>query len=138
MLVTRGTMRSESVFSMGTTATCPFLMSEQNSRTNKLFSPYMHEVTFKHYDKLKFTLCDFYSSDWRFAHTFLQIPSHDRHPWRSAISFPLLRLTKDFHPLECTHARRTYMPILTYSPWLKLEDSGVKFKIHWLDMYNVV
>ena len=42
------------MFSMGTTATCPFLMSEQNSRTNKLFSPYMHEVTFKHDDKLKF------------------------------------------------------------------------------------
>ncbi len=44
------------MFSIGIAPAHPFLMSEQNPRTNKLFSPYMYEVTFKHYDKLKFTL----------------------------------------------------------------------------------
>ena len=53
------------------------------------------------------TSCDFYSSDRRFAYTFLQIPPHDGHPWCSAMSFPLLGLTRDFHPLECAHAGRT-------------------------------
>ncbi|MCI7612718.1 MAG: hypothetical protein MSS66_07005, partial [Selenomonadaceae bacterium] len=45
--------------------------------------------------------------DRRFAYTFLQIPPHDGHPWCSAMSFPLLGLTRDFHPLECAHAGRT-------------------------------
>ena len=35
-------------------------------------------------------LCDFCSSGQRFAYTFLQIPPHDGHPWRSAMTFPLL------------------------------------------------
>ena len=46
--------RCESVFSMGTAATCPFIMSEQNTRNIKLHHQYMHKVTNKHYDKLKF------------------------------------------------------------------------------------
>ena len=44
---------SESEFSMGIAATCPFIMSEQNPRTIKLHHQYMHEVTIKHFDKLK-------------------------------------------------------------------------------------
>ena len=53
-------------------------------------------------------LCDFCSSDQRFACTFLQIPPHDGHPWCSAMTFPLLGQSRDFHPLECAHAGRTY------------------------------
>ena len=52
-------------------------------------------------------LCDFCSSDQRFACTFLQIPPHDGHPWCSAMTFPLLGQSRDFHPLECAHAGRT-------------------------------
>ena len=48
-----GCAKSESVFSMGTAATCPFIMSEQSPRSIKL-RQYMHEVTNRHYDKLKF------------------------------------------------------------------------------------
>ena len=51
--------------------------------------------------------CDFCSSDQRFACTFLQIPPHDGHPWCSAMTFPLLGQSRDFHPLECAHAGRT-------------------------------
>ena len=54
-LEARGCAKSESEFSMGTAATCPFIMSEQNSRNIKLHHQYMHEVTNNHYDKLKFT-----------------------------------------------------------------------------------
>ena len=54
-LEARGCAKSESEFSMGTAATCPFIMSEQNPRNIKLHHQYMHEVTIKHYDKLKFT-----------------------------------------------------------------------------------
>ena len=36
-LEARGCAKSESEFSMGTAATCPFLMSEQSPRTTKLF-----------------------------------------------------------------------------------------------------
>ena len=36
-LEARGCAKCESVFSMGTAATCPFLMSEQSPRTTKLF-----------------------------------------------------------------------------------------------------
>ena len=53
-LEARGCAKSESEFSMGTAATCPFIMSEQSPRTTKLFSQYMLVVTNKHYDKLKF------------------------------------------------------------------------------------
>ena len=35
------------------TATCPFIMSEQNPRNIKLHHQYMHEVTNNHYDKLE-------------------------------------------------------------------------------------
>ena len=51
--------------------------------------------------------CDFCSSDQRFACTFLQIPPHGGHPWCSAMTFPLLGQSRDFHPLECAHAGRT-------------------------------
>ena len=54
-LEARGCAKSESEFSMGTAATCPFIMSEQSPRSIKLRHQYMHEVTIKHYDKLKFT-----------------------------------------------------------------------------------
>ena len=53
-LEARGCAKSESEFSMGTAATWPFIMSEQSPRTIKLHHQYMHEVTIKHYDKLKF------------------------------------------------------------------------------------
>ena len=53
-LEARGCAKSESAFSMGTAATCPFIMPEQNPRNIKLRHQYMHEVTIKHYDKLKF------------------------------------------------------------------------------------
>ena len=36
-LEARGCAKSESEFSMGTAATCPFIMSEQSPRTTKLF-----------------------------------------------------------------------------------------------------
>ena len=52
-LEARGCAKSESEFSMGTAATCPFIMSEQSPRNIKLRHQYMHEVTNKHYDKLK-------------------------------------------------------------------------------------
>jgi len=59
-------------------------------------------------------LCDFCSSDQRFASTFLQIPltliiiiSMNRTPLVSAVSFPLLGWIRDFHPLETCAARRT-------------------------------
>ena len=54
-LEARGCAKSESEFSMGTAATCPFIMSEQNPRNIKLHHQYMHEVTNNHYDKLKFS-----------------------------------------------------------------------------------
>ena len=38
---------------------------------------------------ISLALCDFCSSDRRFACTFLQIPPHDGHPWCSAMTFPL-------------------------------------------------
>ena len=50
----RGCAKSESEFSMGTAATCPFIMSEQSPRSIKLRHQYMLEVTIKHHDKLKF------------------------------------------------------------------------------------
>ena len=53
-LEARGCAKSESEFSMGTAATCPFIMSEQNPRNIKLHHQYMHKVTNKNYDKLKF------------------------------------------------------------------------------------
>ena len=52
-LEARGCAKSESEFSMGTAATCPFIMSEQSPRSIKS-RQYMHEVTNQHYDKLKF------------------------------------------------------------------------------------
>ena len=58
--------------------------------------------------------CDFYSSDQRFASTFLQISltlimviAINRTPLVLAVSFPLLRQIRDFHPLETCAARRT-------------------------------
>ncbi|MBQ5845802.1 MAG: hypothetical protein IIW64_04060, partial [Selenomonadaceae bacterium] len=58
-LEARGCAKSESEFSMGTAATCPFIMSEQSLRTTKLFIQYMLVVTNKHYDKLKFNFTVF-------------------------------------------------------------------------------
>ena len=52
-LEARGCAKSESEFSMGTAATCPFIMSEQNPRNIKLHHQYMYAVTNNHYDKLK-------------------------------------------------------------------------------------
>ncbi len=52
-------------------------------------------------------LCDFCSSDQRFACIFLQIPPRDGHPWCSAVSFPLPGRIEDLHPLETCTARRT-------------------------------
>ena len=52
-------------------------------------------------------LCDFCSSDQRFAYTFLQTPPHDGRPWCSAMPFPLLGQATDFHRLEYTHAGHT-------------------------------
>ena len=58
--------------------------------------------------------CDFYSSDRRFASTFLQIPlalimvvAMNRTPLVSAVSFPLLGRIRNFHPLATCAARRT-------------------------------
>ena len=55
-LEARGCAKSESEFSMGTAATCPFPMSEQSPRSIKLHHQYIHEVTNNHYDKLKFPI----------------------------------------------------------------------------------
>lgn len=41
------------------------------------------------------------------CHNCLQIPPHGGHPWCSAMSFPPLRWTRDFHPLDFAHAGRT-------------------------------
>ena len=48
-------------------------------------------------------ICDFCPSDRSFAYSFLQIPSHDGHPYCSAIHFPLSGRVRDFHPLERAH-----------------------------------
>ena len=52
-------------------------------------------------------ICDFCPSDQSFAYSFLQIPSHDGHPYCSAIHFPLSGCVRDFHPLECAHGVQT-------------------------------
>ena len=59
-LEARGCAKSESEFSMGTAATCPFIMSEQSPRNIKLHHQYMHEVTSKHNDKLEFPIMKTY------------------------------------------------------------------------------
>ena len=52
-------------------------------------------------------ICDFCPSDRSFAYSFLQIPSHDGHPYCSAIHFPLSRSIRDLHPLERAHGTQT-------------------------------
>ena len=52
-------------------------------------------------------VCDFCSSDQRFAYSFLQILPHDRHPCCSAIHFPLSGHVRDLHPLERAHGAQT-------------------------------
>ena len=52
-------------------------------------------------------ICDFCPSDQSFAYSFLQIPSHDGHPYCSAIHFPLSGRVRDFHPLERAHGAQT-------------------------------
>ena len=52
-------------------------------------------------------ICDFCPSDRSFAYSFLQIPSHDGHPFCSAIHFPLSGRVRDFHPLERAHGAQT-------------------------------
>ena len=42
------------MFSIGIAPAHPFSMSEQSPQIIKLFHSYMHKVTNKHYDKLKF------------------------------------------------------------------------------------
>ena len=54
-LEARGCAKSESEFSMGTAATCPFKCLNRVHEVSNYISQYMHEVTIKHYDKLKFT-----------------------------------------------------------------------------------
>ena len=44
---------SESEFSMGTAATCPFQCLNRVHEVSNYISKYMHKVTIKHYDKLK-------------------------------------------------------------------------------------
>ena len=56
-LEARGCAKSESEFSMGTAATCPFQCLNRVHEVSNYISKYMHKVTIKHYDKLKFTLC---------------------------------------------------------------------------------
>ena len=51
--VSAASLLSECELSMGPAATCPFILSQQNPRTIKLHHHYMHELTIKHYDKLK-------------------------------------------------------------------------------------
>ena len=52
-LEARGCAKSESEFSMGTAATCPFKCLNRVHEVSNYISQYMHEVTIKHYDKLK-------------------------------------------------------------------------------------
>ena len=52
-------------------------------------------------------ICDFCPSDQSFAYSFLQIPSHDGHPYCSAIHFPLSGRVRDLHPLERAHGAQT-------------------------------
>ena len=52
-------------------------------------------------------ICDFCPSDRSFAYSFLQIPSHDGHPYCSAIHFPLSGHVRDLHPLERAHGAQT-------------------------------
>ncbi len=52
-------------------------------------------------------ICGFCPSDQRFAYSFFQILSHDKHPCCSAIHFPLSGHVRDLHPLEFTHAGQT-------------------------------
>ena len=59
-------------------------------------------------------ICDFCPSDRSFAYSFLQIPSHDGHPYCSAIHFPLSGRVRDFHPLERAHGAQTKSPVCTY------------------------
>ena len=59
-------------------------------------------------------ICDFCPSDQSFAYSFLQIPSHDGHPYCSAIHFPLSGRVRDFHPLERAHGAQTKSPVCTY------------------------
>ena len=52
-LEARGCAKSESEFSMGTAATCPSFSLNRVHEVSNYISQYMHEVTIKHYDKLK-------------------------------------------------------------------------------------
>ncbi|MFI3201274.1 MAG: hypothetical protein R3Y54_07095, partial [Eubacteriales bacterium] len=54
-------------------------------------------------------LCDFCSSDQRFA---FRLPSDSTSRWTPlslTMSFPLLGQTRDFNPLDCVHAGHTTM-----------------------------
>ena len=55
MLVTRGTTRSASVFSMGSCPAQPIFSLNRVHELPNYFSQYMLVVTNKHYDKLKFS-----------------------------------------------------------------------------------
>ena len=60
-------------------------------------------------------ICDFCSSDQRFAYSFLQILPRDRHPCCSAIHFPLSGHVRDLHPLERAHGAQTQKSNRYYS-----------------------
>ena len=52
-------------------------------------------------------ICDFCSSDQRFAYSFLQILPRDRHPCCSVMHFTLSGHVRDLHPLERAHGAQT-------------------------------
>ena len=62
-------------------------------------------------------ICDFCPSDRSFAYSFLQIPSHDGHPYCSAIHFPLSGRVRDLHPLEHAHGAQTKIRRQTSPPY---------------------
>ena len=72
-------------------------------------------------------ICDFCPSDRSFAYSFLQIPSHDGHPYCSAIHFPLSGRVRDFHPLERAHGAQTKK---SHNP--KSKNCGVQLSLYFL------
>ena len=72
-------------------------------------------------------ICDFCSSDQRFAYSFLQIPPHGRHPCCLAIHFPLPGHVRDSHPLERAHGAQTKKNRLFMRLFqIKVELTGVE------------
>ena len=84
--------------SLHLSATFTLFMCFGNLWTSLLLASLSHEPSL---------VCDFCSSDQRFAYSFLQISPHGEHPCCSAMYFPLPRRTRDFHPLEPAHGGQT-------------------------------